>query len=104
MKNTNVDRELAPTITKAASEQTYYTIRYLVDSERVADAYRAYAYFRWVDDTLDAETTSSAERTAFIERQKSLFRLMIQAVMLIVPGCGAGYNSPANISRRAGII
>ena len=44
---------LAPSITKAASKQTYYTIRFLVDRERVADAYNAYAYFRRVDDTLD---------------------------------------------------
>lgn len=72
MKSTNLAQGLAPSITKAASEQTYYTIRYLVDSERVADAYRAYAYFRWVDDRLDAESAPSSERTAFLERQKSL--------------------------------
>jgi phytoene/squalene synthetase len=72
MKNTNIDLGPAPTITKAASEQTYYTIRYLVDSDRVADAYRAYAYFRWVDDSLDAESASGFERSAFIARQKSL--------------------------------
>lgn len=72
MKSTNIASGLAPSITKAASEQTYYTIRYLVDSERVADAYRAYAYFRWVDDSLDAGSASSPERTAFLERQKSL--------------------------------
>lgn len=46
--------DLASSITKAASKQTYYTIRYLVDRERVDDAYRAYGYFRWVDDILDA--------------------------------------------------
>ncbi|HEU0296142.1 MAG TPA: squalene/phytoene synthase family protein [Anaerolineales bacterium] len=63
---------LAASITRAASQQTYYTIRFLVDRERVADAYRAYAYFRWVDDTLDAGSASSGERFAFIERQKSL--------------------------------
>jgi phytoene/squalene synthetase len=63
---------LAPSITKAASKQTYYTIRYLVDRERVADAYRAYAYFRWVDDTLDGESISNQERSDFLERQKSL--------------------------------
>lgn len=74
MKNTNVDLSLAPSITKAASEQTYYTIRYLVDPERVADAYRAYAYFRWVDDSLDAGSTSSLERSAFLERQTSLLK------------------------------
>ena len=45
----------ASSITKAASKQTYYTIRFLVDRERVDDAYRAYGYFRWVDDVLDAE-------------------------------------------------
>ncbi len=62
----------AAAITKAASKQTYYTIRFLVDRERVEDAYRAYAYFRWVDDTLDAETMTGVERGAFIQRQKSL--------------------------------
>ncbi|HEX9331293.1 MAG TPA: squalene/phytoene synthase family protein, partial [Anaerolineales bacterium] len=63
---------LASSITKAASKQTYYTIRFLVDRERVADAYRAYAYFRWVDDTLDAGSIPTEERIAFLERQKSL--------------------------------
>jgi hypothetical protein len=63
---------LASTITKAASTQTYYMIRLLVDRERVADAYRAYGYFRWVDDTLDAESATDVERSAFIQRQKSL--------------------------------
>jgi squalene/phytoene synthase len=62
----------ASEITKAASKQTYYTIHFLVDRERVEDAYRAYGYFRWVDDTLDAETMTSVERSAFIQRQKSL--------------------------------
>src|SRR5512146_831640 len=62
----------ALSITKAASKQTYYTIRFLVDRERVDDAYRAYAYFRWVDDTLDGDAATRPERSAFIERQKSL--------------------------------
>jgi hypothetical protein len=63
---------LASSITKAASKQTYYTIRFLVDRDRVEDAYRAYAYFRWVDDVLDADSGSRPERSAFLERQKSL--------------------------------
>ncbi len=70
----------ASSITKAASQQTYYTIRFLVDRERVADAYRAYGYFRWVDDVLDADSGSgpvlseveASERRAFLERQQSL--------------------------------
>ncbi|MCC7352899.1 MAG: squalene/phytoene synthase family protein [Anaerolineae bacterium] len=62
----------APSITKAASKQTYYTIRFLADRERVDDAYRAYGYFRWVDDILDADSGSESEQEAFLERQKSL--------------------------------
>ncbi len=62
----------AASITKAASKQTYYTIRFLVDRDRVDDAYRAYGYFRWVDDVLDADSGSRSERMAFVERQKSL--------------------------------
>lgn len=68
----NLNLELAPSITKAASKQTYYTIRLLADRERVADAYRAYAYFRWVDDVLDTESGLRSERGVFIQRQMSL--------------------------------
>ncbi len=70
----------ASAITKAASKQTYYTIRFLVDRARVEDAYRAYAYFRWVDDVLDADAGSgpvlseveASERRSFLQRQKAL--------------------------------
>lgn len=62
----------ASVITEAASKQTYYTIRFLVDPARVDDAYRAYAYFRWVDDTLDAESIPGPERIAFLKRQQLL--------------------------------
>jgi phytoene/squalene synthetase len=78
MKRMNFDSGLAASITKAASKQTYYTIRLLADRERVADAFRAYAYFRWVDDSLDAEAGSrsvvseveTSERSDFVNRQK----------------------------------
>jgi hypothetical protein len=69
---------LASSITKAASKQTYYTIRFLVDCKRVEDAYRAYGYFRWVDDALDADLGSGPERMAFLERQKSLLEKCYQ--------------------------
>src|SRR6266498_5487284 len=72
MKNPNLSQDLAPLITRVASKQTYYTIRFLADRDRVTDAYRAYAYFRWVDDVLDAESGSQSERSAFVNRQKSL--------------------------------
>jgi phytoene/squalene synthetase len=61
---------LAARITKAASKQTYYTVRYLVDRDRVPSAYRTYAYFRWVDDCLDECLTTPAERLAFVTRQQ----------------------------------
>jgi phytoene/squalene synthetase len=63
---------IAESITKAASKQTYYTIKFLVDRARVDDAYRAYGYFRWVDDILDADSGPGSERRAFLERQESL--------------------------------
>jgi phytoene/squalene synthetase len=67
---------LAESITWAASKQTYYTIRYLVDRDRVADAYRTYAYFRWVDDQLDQPQAELSERSAFVERQKALMECL----------------------------
>jgi phytoene/squalene synthetase len=71
---------LASAMTREASSQTYYTIRFLVDRPLVDDAYRAYAYFRWLDDVLDAEAPTGsvasdverAERRRFLDRQQSL--------------------------------
>jgi Phytoene/squalene synthetase len=63
---------LPATITKNASKQTYYTILFLVDRDRISDAYRAYAYFRWVDDWIDQGTAQQSERIAFVKRQQTL--------------------------------
>ncbi|MEN4099150.1 MAG: squalene/phytoene synthase family protein, partial [Anaerolineaceae bacterium] len=63
---------LAAGITKSASIQTYYTIRLFADRDRVDDAYRAYGYFRWMDDVIDEESGSSEQRIAFANRQKAL--------------------------------
>jgi phytoene/squalene synthetase len=56
----------------AASRQSYYTIRLLADRDQVQNAYRAYAYFRWVDDQVDERGRDALERLLFIERQKSI--------------------------------
>lgn len=64
--------ELGASITRAASLQTYMTVRFLVDRDRVADAYRAYAYFRWVDDWLDEPARERSDRLAFVRRQAAL--------------------------------
>lgn len=66
------DAALAAAITRAASAQSYYIIRFLVDRDRVADAYRAYAYFRWIDDRIDEGEEPAAERAAFLRRQQAL--------------------------------
>ncbi len=68
----------AALITKAASSQTYYTIRLLADRDRRENAYRAYSYFRWVDDTLDSDVLSEVQRTAFFERQEYLLEQCYQ--------------------------
>jgi hypothetical protein len=70
--NLEASHRLAAFITKAGSRQTYYTIRWLVDRDRTADAYRAYAYFRWLDDMLDEGLSESAGRMALVERQQAL--------------------------------
>jgi phytoene/squalene synthetase len=64
--------DLAAAITKTASKQTYYTIRLFADRERATDAYRAYGYFRWMDDILDEESGSNAEKIIFANRQQFL--------------------------------
>jgi phytoene/squalene synthetase len=74
MKNPSMSpaTDLAASITKLASKQTYYTVRYLADRDRVANAFRTYAYFRWVDDTLDVDMFMRSERIKFVNRQKAL--------------------------------
>jgi phytoene/squalene synthetase len=63
---------LAASITHASSKQTYYTIFLLVDPGLTQDAYRAYAYFRWLDDQLDMGGLNKAECLAFIKRETAL--------------------------------
>ncbi|HVO71136.1 MAG TPA: squalene/phytoene synthase family protein, partial [Aggregatilineaceae bacterium] len=65
-------RDASASITWEASKQTYYTIRFLVDRDRVRDAYRAYGYFRWLDNQLDQGALDLPARTAFVERQQTL--------------------------------
>jgi phytoene/squalene synthetase len=68
----NQSAELAREITRASSTQSYYTARLMVDPSLEHDCYRAYGYFRWVDDVVDIECQTKPERLAFIQRQKAL--------------------------------
>jgi len=63
---------LAGSLTWASSRQAYYTIRFLADPDRMADAFRAYGYFRWVDDELDGRRMEKSERVAFALRENAL--------------------------------
>ena len=63
---------LARSITRTGSNQTYHTIRLLVDRDLVDDCYRAYAYFRWADDIVDVSYRSIDERVSFIGQQRKL--------------------------------
>ncbi|MGB7095776.1 MAG: squalene/phytoene synthase family protein [Anaerolineales bacterium] len=64
--------ELAQSITWTGSKQTYYTARLIVDKDLVEDFYRAYAYFRWIDDIIDITAKTDGERITFTQRQKEL--------------------------------
>jgi phytoene/squalene synthetase len=74
----NATAALARSLTWLSSKQTYYTARLLVDRELVNDCFRAYGYFRWADDIVDAPAShdaapeSTGERISFITRQREL--------------------------------
>ncbi|MCJ7569133.1 MAG: squalene/phytoene synthase family protein [Anaerolineales bacterium] len=46
--------------------------------ERRDDAFRAYAYFRWVDDLLDGDALSPQQRLSFLASQKELLSECLQ--------------------------
>ncbi len=79
-----ITENLSRSITWVGSKQSYYTARLLVDKELVDDFYRAYAYFRWADDIVDAPTSdgdspqSDDRRIAFVKRQKELVDRLYQ--------------------------
>ena len=63
---------LAAEITKSGSRQTYYTFLLLADRDRREQAFRCYAYFRWLDDRLDCNSGSRLEKSAFLKHQQEL--------------------------------
>ncbi len=65
---------LARDVTRGASAQTYHIIRWLADRDLTDDAYRAYAYFRWVDDTIDVASKDRRTQLAFVARQRRLLQ------------------------------
>lgn len=72
--NFKTSATLAKRMTRSSSKQTYYTFRLFVDREFIEDAFRGYAYFRWVDDILDAPTGTKSEKIEFIQRERDLLK------------------------------
>jgi phytoene/squalene synthetase len=64
--------KLARSITRKSSKQSYYTAKFMVDNCLEEDCYRAYSYFRWVDDVVDTTCQTRDQRVSFIQRQKIL--------------------------------
>lgn len=62
----------AAAITRAASFQSYLTIRWLADRAYRDDAFALYAWFRWLDDEVDEHLTTEADRLAFVARQRAI--------------------------------
>ena len=73
---TSRSSQLARSLTWAASKQSYITAGLMVDRKLVDDAFRAYGYFRWVDDFIDVEARSKEDRTSFAARQKEIIEAL----------------------------
>lgn len=68
----HVNPHLASSITYKSSRQSFYTVLLFVDQGLKIDAFKAYAYFRWLDDQLDKESISTSERMAIVKRENAL--------------------------------
>lgn len=63
---------LAASITRAASLQSYLTVRRLADRDFRGDGFALYAYFRWLDDQVDEHLPDDRRRLAFVAQQRAL--------------------------------
>jgi len=77
-ENSRESAALARSITRSGSIQTYITAGLMVDKDLVDDFFRAYAYFRWIDDVIDVNTKTDYERVMFISKQKDLIDNLYQ--------------------------
>ena len=70
--------DLPARITRMGSRQTYYTFRLLANRDRVQDAFRSYAYFRWLDDILDCDEDAKQGKIEFLIRQQTILEACYQ--------------------------
>lgn len=81
-RNKDSSAVLARSITRSGSIQTYVTAWMMVDRDLVDDFFRAYAYFRWIDDVIDISSSSDNERIRFISKQRELIDSLYQNKLL----------------------
>jgi len=74
MRGKNPNSTDPAAITRAASTQTYYTILFLADRGWAGNAFRAYGYFRWLDDQLDNDGLKRQTRLELVKRQNQIMR------------------------------
>ncbi len=74
IERTNPPRSLAGSITWKASKLTYFIGRVFVDRDLKEDFFRAYAYFRWIDDIVDESSATNEDRIRFVTRQDTLIK------------------------------
>lgn len=65
---------LATSLTWKGSKLTYLIGRLLVDRRLKGDFFRAYAYFRWLDDMIDETGIPQTRRMQIVARQSALIR------------------------------
>jgi phytoene/squalene synthetase len=76
-------RGLAKSITWKGSKLTYLIGRLFVDRDLKEDFFRAYAYFRWIDDIVDELNSTREDRILFITRQDTLIRSLFSGKTLL---------------------
>ncbi|MFC2054895.1 squalene/phytoene synthase family protein [Chloroflexota bacterium] len=76
LKKEDLTASLARSITWAGSKQTFFVGYFMVDRNLVNDFFRAYAYFRWIDDIVDVSIKSKEDSINFIRRQRELIEFL----------------------------
>lgn len=69
---------LAASITRAASLQSFLTIRWLADPAYRCDGFGLYAYFRWLDDMVDECLDAQEARLALVAAQRAVLEAAVQ--------------------------
>ena len=76
LKKEDLTASLARSITWVGSKQTFFVGYFMVDRNLVNDFFRAYAYFRWIDDIVDVSVKSKEDSIIFIRRQRELIEFL----------------------------